>query len=195
MNKALVIRYALVVIAVPIIHLVVYILFPGNWILAISASMAFFVAFLPASNGTNSGTAPESSNLITKELQEMDTEGSELHSMLGDVFNTMAKNAATNDLYSSEITDTGASYKDSRDNSRSEATELTSCLSGADKIPEKLKKQLKRIDNRFPLDNISLEDDNSFSVRLEVDPDGILHYNFQEREGNSGDTSLIGGVK
>ncbi|MHA2296840.1 MAG: hypothetical protein ACXAEU_00145 [Candidatus Hodarchaeales archaeon] len=168
MNNFMVVRYAITILAVLISNLLVYIIFPGNWLGAVILGFIALVVILPSRNGCNTDSSTKNDSItcndISQSIEQQDLKNEKIgfHSMLGNVFNTMALNAG-HDLYSSEITGTSEQFQKQEVCKRSATDEVFS----------------KAINNQvFPRDG----EGSLINVKLKVGPDGKFHYIFQESD-------------
>jgi hypothetical protein len=178
--------YVALVFVIISTNLIVFTISPGNWIVAIISSTTLIAIFLPGDSTTEEQDAViEASNVevirvaqqdepltiedIAKDLgpPELTEEDLKIHSMLGNVFNTMARNAKE-DL---EFKKTEKVVKPNQE-SASEAEN----------------EKLITVPNRESRDQFGIEspeydneeDEMPYNVRLDVDLDGKLHYIFEE---------------
>ena len=184
--------YIRILFTVVTIHVIVLTLLPGSLIVAIIPSLVVITVFLPSSNlqKNNEINYQDKSNkreglkiknnpltygdlvrsldlqaLTTDETDEsleqveLDSKELAIHSMLGNVFNTMA-NDSNKKIYQNKM------IRPSRT---------------VDK-PEKRVISREKSEKFSNLDNDSEKEDYPIDVKLKVDPDGKLHYIFQNKE-------------
>ncbi|MFW9997845.1 MAG: hypothetical protein ACFFD4_37740 [Candidatus Odinarchaeota archaeon] len=187
MHNKIIMKYMLVFLGIIAVHFIIYTITPGNWPGALITSIIILWVFLPVNGSSNSDSHDKSltfSELAKSvNLDEMDSEEQEFHSALGTVFNTMAQNA-TQDIYSSEMT--------SSDNQTKKSAEKTSIITSeifekiaTDKTSYQSSGIMNALEDTKTFDDLNffpVEDSDPFDIKLEVDPDGKLHYIFQETE-------------
>ncbi|MHA2295765.1 MAG: hypothetical protein ACXADA_07080 [Candidatus Hodarchaeales archaeon] len=188
MRTKMIIRYVIALLGILVIHFLVYIITPGNWLGAIIISFCSLYALLPSKESNNNLSQVKEDSLTFNKLassinmQDLDDNNPELHSTLGAVFSTMVHDAAL-DLYSSEFT-----FSNDRNQKTIDNNDLISVKQPDDDSRDKIAFKETNIECMEPLNSVNTPDlppiteNIPVDVKLEVDHEGKLHYIFQENE-------------
>ncbi len=168
MSTKATLRYIMIPIMIAVSNLIVYTISPGN-ILASLVLSSISILILAPSQSTEVDTKSNIEDSLTFEemsksfdYDDMSFEEQSLHAVMGNVFETMAQNAGQ-DMYSNDITGTEDSYQQDNEND---------LVSDQEVIAENYSES--NLSSSFA--------DKTENVRLEVSPDGKLHYVFYEEE-------------
>jgi len=111
LNITVLMRYILSTVVVVVINMIVFMISPGNLVMAIMFSSVSIMALVPSGSAESDSSADKEDSLTFERIssslddQEMSVEENRMHKTLGTIFDVMAISSGQ-DLYSSDITGT-----------------------------------------------------------------------------------------